>query len=402
MKAYARLYQAVFRLILPRMPWRQPELIKGEGSVASIGTTVKAYGVDRALLVSDPGLVRLGFVDQVREHLEKANVRVVVYDKTQANPTIDQIEEALLLYREGSCQGIVALGGGSPMDLAKAVGARIAMPNKTIPQLKGILKIKHNLPPLFAIPTTAGTGSEVTVAAVVTDSKTKEKYAISDLHLIPILAIHDPSLTVGLPPHITATTGMDALTHAVEAYLNHTSMPVTNQESEEAVQLIFRSLLKAYENGNDIRAREDMQKAAFLAGAAFTKAYVGYVHGLAHQLGGFYGIPHGLANAVILPIVLDYYGDKVEKKLARLADVASLSTPTMSQKEKADAFKSAIKEMNRKMNIPQTLEGIKEEDLEILVKRALEEVNPAYPVPVILNGKQLLELYHHVMKASSQ
>ncbi|MBN2849382.1 MAG: iron-containing alcohol dehydrogenase [Erysipelotrichaceae bacterium] len=402
MKAYARLYQAVFRLILPRMPWRQPELIKGEGSVASIGTTVKAYGVDRALLVSDPGLVRLGFVDQVREHLEKANVRVVVYDKTQANPTIDQIEEALLLYREGSCQGIVALGGGSPMDLAKAVGARIAMPNKTIPQLKGILKIKHNLPPLFAIPTTAGTGSEVTVAAVVTDSKTKEKYAISDLHLIPILAIHDPSLTVGLPPHITATTGMDALTHAVEAYLNHTSMPVTNQESEEAVQLIFKSLLKAYENGNDIRAREDMQKAAFLAGAAFTKAYVGYVHGLAHQLGGFYGIPHGLANAVILPIVLDYYGDKVEKKLARLADVASLSTPTMSQKEKADAFKSAIKEMNRKMNIPQTLEGIKEEDLEILVKRALEEVNPAYPVPVILNGKQLLELYHHVMKASSQ
>jgi len=401
MKAYARLYQAVFRLILPRMPWRQPELIKGEGSVSSIGSAVKAYGVDRALLVSDPGLVRLGFVDQVREHLEKANVRVVVYDKTQANPTIDQIEEALLLYREGSCQGIVALGGGSPMDLAKAVGARIAMPNKSIPQLKGILKIKHNLPPLFAIPTTAGTGSEVTVAAVVTDSKTKEKYAISDLHLIPILAIHDPSLTVGLPPHITATTGMDALTHAVEAYLNHTSMPVTNQESEEAVQLIFKSLLKAYENGNDIRAREDMQKAAFLAGAAFTKAYVGYVHGLAHQLGGFYGIPHGLANAVILPIVLDYYGDKVEGKLARLADVANVSNPTMSKKEKADAFKNAIKEMNRRMNIPQTLDGIKEEDLAILVQRALSEVNPAYPVPVILNGKQLLELYHHVMKASS-
>ena len=401
MKAYARLYQAVFRLILPRMPWRQPELIKGEGSVASIGSAVKTYGVDRALLVSDPGLVRLGFVDQVREHLEKANVRVVVYDKTQANPTIDQIEEALFLYREGSCQGIVALGGGSPMDLAKAVGARIAMPNKSIPQLKGILKIKHNLPPLFAIPTTAGTGSEVTVAAVVTDSKTKEKYAISDLHLIPILAIHDPSLTVGLPPHITATTGMDALTHAVEAYLNHTSMPVTNQESEEAVQLIFKSLLKAYENGNDIRAREDMQKAAFLAGAAFTKAYVGYVHGLAHQLGGFYGIPHGLANAVILPIVLDYYGDKVEGKLARLADVANVSNPTMSKREKADAFKNAIKEMNRRMNIPQTLDGIKEEDLAILVQRALSEVNPAYPVPVILNGKQLLELYHHVMKASS-
>lgn len=401
MKAYARLYQAVFRLILPRMPWRQPELIKGEGSVASIGSAVKTYGVDRVLLVSDPGLVRLGFVDQVRDHLEKANVRVVVYDKTQANPTIDQIEEALLLYREGSCQGIVALGGGSPMDLAKAVGARIAMPNKTIPQLKGILKIKHNLPPLFAIPTTAGTGSEVTVAAVVTDSKTKEKYAISDLHLIPILAIHDPSLTVGLPPHITATTGMDALTHAVEAYLNHTSMPVTNQESEEAVQLIFKSLLKAYENGNDIRAREDMQKAAFLAGAAFTKAYVGYVHGLAHQLGGFYGIPHGLANAVILPIVLDYYGEKVEGKLARMADVANVSTPTMSKREKADVFKNAIKEMNRRMNIPQTLDGIKEEDLAILVQRALSEVNPAYPVPVILNGKQLLELYHHVMKASS-
>jgi alcohol dehydrogenase class IV len=396
--AYARTYQAVFRLILPRMPWRQPELIKGEGSSSMIGTLVKNRGIDRVLLVSDLGLAKLGMIAPIRASLENANVQVSVYDKTQANPTIDQIEEALKLYHAFNAQGIVALGGGSPMDLAKAVGARIAKPNKSIQQLKGILKVNRPIPPLFAIPTTAGTGSEVTVAAVVTDARTKEKYAISDMHLIPLVAIHDPLLTVGLPPHITATTGMDALTHAVEAYLNHTSMPVTRTEAEESVELIFKSLYTAYQDGHNIKAREDMLKASFLGGAAFTKAYVGNVHAMAHQLGGFYGIPHGLANAVLLPLVLDAYGDAIEEDLAKLATIAKISTPNESKRAKAYAFKEAIKTLNAQMDIPQKLDGIREEDLPVLIKRALAEVNPAYPVPVIFNVRQMDEIYHKIMK----
>jgi len=396
--AYARTYQAVFRLILPHMPWRQPELIKGEGSVSLIGDIVKHRSIDRVLLVSDPGLAKLGMIAQIKESLEKANVQVSVYDKTQANPTIDQIEEALILYHGAKAQGIVALGGGSPIDLAKAVGARIAKPHKSIQQLKGILKVNRPIPPLFAIPTTAGTGSEVTVAAVVTDALTKEKYAVSDMHLIPLVAIHDPLLTVGLPPHITATTGMDALTHAVEAYLNHTSMPVTRVEAEESVELVFKSLYTAYSDGHNIQAREDMLQAAFLGGAAFTKAYVGNVHAMAHQLGGFYGIPHGLANAVLLPLVLDAYDDAIEDDLAKLAVVAKVSAPNESKRARAHAFKEAVKALNEKMNIPQKIDGIREEDLPILIKRALSEVNPAYPVPVIFNAKNMEDIYRMIMK----
>ena len=396
--AYARTYQAVFRLILPHMPWRQPELIKGEGSASMIGEIVKRRGIDRVLLVSDPGLAKLGMVARIIESLENANVQVTVYDQTQANPTIDQIEEALILYHRFDARGIVALGGGSPMDLAKAVGARIAKPHKTIPQLKGILKVNRPIPPLFAIPTTAGTGSEATVAAVVTDARTKEKYAISDMHLIPLVAIHDPLLTIGLPPQITATTGMDALTHAVEAYLNHTSMPVTRIEAEEAVQLIFESLYTAYSDGHNIKAREDMLKAAYLGGAAFTKAYVGNVHAMAHQLGGFYGIPHGLANAVLLPLVLDAYDEAIEDNLAKLAVIAKVSSPNESKRAKAHAFKEAVKTLNVKMNIPAKLDGIREEDLPVLIKRALSEVNPTYPVPVIFNTKNMEDIYHLIMK----
>ncbi len=397
-EAYARLYQSVFRLILPRMPWRQPELVSGEGSSARIGEIVKHRGIDRVLLVSDPGLSKLGMVAQIESSLRNANVLVTVYDKTQANPTIDQIEEAVVLYHEANAQGIVALGGGSPMDLAKAVGARIARPTKTIQQLKGILKVNRTIPPLFAIPTTAGTGSEVTVAAVVTDTKTKEKYAISDMHLIPLLAIHDPALTVGLPPHITSTTGMDALTHAVEAYLNRTSMPITRVESEEAVRLIFENLYIAYSDPHNMKARENMLKASFLGGAAFTKAYVGNVHAMAHQLGGFYGIPHGLANAVLLPVILDYYGDVIEDDLAQLATIAKLSSPNESKRGRALAFREGVKKLNSAMNIPLQLEGIRAEDLPILIKRALAEVNPTYPVPVMFNAKQMDEVYRKIMK----
>ena len=239
------------------------------------------------------------------------------------------------------------------------------------------------LPPFFAVPTTAGTGSETTVAAVVTDPETHEKNAINDICLRPKFAVLDPELTVGLPPHITSTTGMDALTHAVEAYIGRSNTKQTREQAEKATKLIFDNIEEAYNNGKDYEARANMLKGSYWAGCAFTRAYVGYVHAIAHNLGGLYGTPHGLANAVILPYVLEWYGDCIYPQLAKLADIVGITGS--SEAEKAQAFIAAIKKLNADMNIPTTFDFIKEEDLPTLIGRALKEGNPGYPVPRIMD-----------------
>jgi alcohol dehydrogenase len=297
------------------------------------------------------------------------------------------------MYIENNCSGIIAFGGGSPMDCAKGVGARVVRPNKSISQMKGVLKVMKRLPPLFAVPTTAGTGSETTLAAVITDSRTHEKYAINDTSLIPHYAVLDPLLTVNLPPHITATTGMDALTHAVEAYIGKSNTKNTRQYSREAVKLIFDNIYEAYSNGTNITARKNMQKASFLAGLAFTRAYVGYVHAVAHTLGGFYSLPHGLANAVILPYILEYFGSSAHKPLAELADIALITSSKDTDSQKAAKFIKAIKNLNKSMNIPEKISGIVESDIPIMAKRALSEGNPLYPVPQIMSMEEMLNIY---------
>jgi alcohol dehydrogenase len=279
------------------------------------------------------------------------------------------------------------------MDCAKGVGARIARPEKMVPQMKGELKIRKKIPPLFAIPTTAGTGSEATVAAVISNNETHEKYAINDMSLIPHYAVLDPMLTINLPPHLTAATGMDALTHAVEAYIGKSNTDETRQCSRDAVKLIFDYLPEAYRNGKNLEARTKMQKAAYLAGVAFTRAYVGYVHAIAHTLGGFYSVPHGLANAIILPHVLEYYGESVYEPLAELADLIKISNSTETIETKAKKFIEAIKFLNKEMDIPSKVSGINEDDLPLMVDRAYHEANPLYPVPKILSKKELLTLY---------
>ena len=259
--------------------------------------------------------------------------------------------------------------------------------------MKGILKIIKKLPPLFAIPTTAGTGSEATLAAVVSNSKTHEKYAIMDTSLIPHFAVLDPLLTVKLPPHITASTRIDALTHAVEAYIGRSNTKNTAQYSIDAVKLIFDNLDEAYANGANLAARSNMQKAAYLAGMAFTRAYVGYVHAIAHTLGGFYSVPHGLANAIILPYVLEYYGDSVQMQLAELADVIGNADPEKSIAQNAEKFIVAIKNLNERLDIPKKVSGIIESDIPVMVERALAEANPLYPVPRILYKDDLFQLF---------
>lgn len=395
--AYCRVFQKVVYVGSMVFDWSQPEVIKGAGAVKQLPAEIKAKGLDKVLVVTDKGLMSIKLLDGLFAELDKTGIKYVVFDGVQPNPTIDNIEDAVELYHENNCQGIIAFGGGSPMDCAKACGARIVRPEKSVPQLRGLLKVNKKLPPLFAVPTTAGTGSETTIAAVVSNPITHEKNAINDHKLIPKVAVLDPELTVGLPKHITSTTGMDALTHAVEAYIGKSNVPSTKKNAEIATKMIFDNLYKAYENGSDIEARMNMLEASFRAGLAFTRAYVGYVHSIAHNLGGHYGIPHGLANAVILPYVLDYYGKSAYKKLAKLADIAGLDTVGMNTEQKAKLFIATIREMNEKMGIPTKFDQIKEEDLPVIVQRALAEANPLYPVPKIMDKKDCESVIRQLM-----
>ena len=381
--AYYRAYQAAFKVAMPVFNWDEPQLLKGPGAIKDLPALVKSKGISNVLIVTDKGLMSLNLLDSLFEYLDKQNIRYTVYDGVQPNPSIENIEEARRIYLKNNCEGIIAFGGGSPMDCAKVAGARIANPNTTVSQMRGLLKVFKKIPPFFAVPTTAGTGSETTLAAVVSNMQTHEKYAINDPKLRPKYAVLDPELTTGLPKKITSTTGMDALTHAVEAYIGLSGVKSTDDYAEKATKLIFENLEKAYEDGKDIEARENMLVASFYAGMAFTRAYVGYVHAIAHNLGGMYGTPHGLANAVILPHVLEYYGETAHEKLAKLADIVGIDGD--SDKEKAEKFIEEIKEMNEEMDIPEHFDFIKDEDIPTIVERALKEGNPLYPVPKIMD-----------------
>ena len=392
---YCRAYQAVFKFAVKFLDWTEPQLIKGAGSVKQLAVAVRNNGHDSVLVVTDKGLMNLHLLDGLFDALKENRIEYTVYDGTQPNPTIDNIEEACKLYKENGCKAIIAFGGGSPMDCAKIAGARVVCPNKSVQKMRGTLKVLKKLPTLYAVPTTAGTGSETTLAAVVTDPKTHEKYAIQDPVIRPKYAVLDAQLTVGLPPHITSTTGMDALTHAVEAYIGRSNTKETEIAAKKATRLIFDNIEKVYADGKDIVARENMLEASYLAGIAFTRAYVGYVHAIAHNFGGMYGTPHGLANAVILPYVLEWFGESAYKRLSELADVAGIVTVQKTDEEKALLFIEKVKELNRKLSIPNHLEA-KAEDIEIIAERALKEGNPQYPVPRIMNKYECIELIKRI------
>ena len=396
-KIYCRIFQKAFYIVMPFMPWRKPSMTVGENSLLKLPSIIKSLNIKSVLIVTDKGLMNLGLVNPLIEELTNEGLNFIIYDEVVPNPTISNIEKGAKIYKDNNCESIIAFGGGSPMDCAKGIGARIARPNKPIHKMKGVLKVCKKLPPLFAIPTTAGTGSETTLAAVITNDETHEKYPINDFNLIPHYAILDPLLTEKLPKHITSTTGMDALTHAVEAFIGSSNTKETKQMALDAVELIFNNIKVAYDDGSNLEARKNMQIASFKAGVAFTRAYVGYVHAVAHTLGGAYNVPHGLANAVILPYVLEVFGEKAYKKLAILSDHVHLTDVNESIETKAKAFIQAIKDLNEYMNIPTKLE-IKEEDIPSLAKRADKEGNPLYPVPKLMNAKELENIYYLIKK----
>ncbi|MBQ6841188.1 MAG: iron-containing alcohol dehydrogenase [Bacilli bacterium] len=392
-RSYCRVFQFAFRLAMPILPYRKPTVYN---KVSDLEPLLKELKVKSVLLVTDESLRKAGVTKNLEKILSNCKIKCAVYDKTCANPTVKNVNEAKELYIKEKCECLIAFGGGSPMDCAKAVGALIAYPNKDLSKLKGLLKVLRKIPTLIAIPTTAGTGSEVTITAVITDSEKKHKYTMNDFTLIPRYAVLDPEVTYSLPPRFTSTTGMDALTHVVEAYIGGSTTKETRALSLEATKLIFNNVEKAYKNGNNHDARQNMLIAAYKAGIAFSKSYVGYIHAIAHSLGGQYNIPHGLANAVVMPIVLEEYGKSAYKKLHDLGMAAGVVRKGDSYEKGAKKFIKAIRELNKKMDIPETIQGIKAEDISLMAKHADKEANPLYPVPKLMNAKELEVIYYKV------
>lgn len=396
-KGYYRTIQAVARVGTKIVKLKIPELVSGAGSVNKLPDIMKEQRIDKVLIIVSRTIVKSGLLEDFFIKLKENNMSYEIYDSVKPNPTIENIEDCLKVYKSFNCEAIVAIGGGSPIDCAKVVAARATNSNLQIKDLRGFLKVRKPIPPFFAVPTTAGSGSEVTVAAVVTDSNTHEKYAIADFKLVPDFAILDPELTVGVPQHLTATTGMDALTHAIEAYVGKNGTSYTNDKALKAIKLIIDNLENVYKDGTNIEGRNAMLVASNYAGEAFTRANVGYVHAIAHSIGGLYGVAHGLANAIILPKVLEYYGESAYIKLSEIAIYAKLGDKSDDKKNLALKLIATIKDMNRNMNIPLGIKELRQEDIPLISQRAMKEGNPIYPVPKIMSVIECEELLENLL-----
>jgi alcohol dehydrogenase len=380
-------------LLVKVVPYKKQKLFNHISELTTFILNNKA----RYFIVTDEGIVKAGLVRGIESILKNNKLDYYIFDKTVPNPTIQNVEDAVLSYQKFNAQAIIAIGGGSPIDLAKALAARVARPNKSIAKMKGILKVNAKIPLLIAIPTTSGTGSEVTVASVVSDPINKKKYAVIDPNLLPDAVLLDPKLTTGMPPFITATTGMDALTHAVECYLGNSGSSETERYSLEAIKLVFNNIQTVIKEPNNLEARKNMQLAAYKAGYAFTRAYVGNVHAIAHALGGYYNVVHGLANAIIMPYVLEQYGQPAHHKLAILATHIGVNNPTLNDQENAKLFIEAIKKLNLALGLDDKIRNtIKKADLEDLITHSYKEANPFYPVPRIFTRQDYLDVYRKI------
>lgn len=398
MHPFYRSRQALLSVVLHLAEKRKQPFWLEENALMQLAPELAQRDLRFILLVTTAGMVRRGTLAPFFASLQSHGIAFSVFSDVMPDPTTECVEQGYRLFKEQKCSAIVAIGGGSVLDCAKGIAAHAARPEKTLLQMRGLLQVRggKNLPPLFAVPTTAGTGSEATAAAVFTDASSEKhyKFAVSDFCLVPRLAVLDPLLTKSLPPQLTAQTGMDAMTHAVEAYINRFASAYVKKTATEAVRLIDGNLYTAYTNGDDLGARKNMLYASYLAGIAFTNNFVGYVHALAHAVGALYGVPHGLANAVLLPAVLREYGAAVTKPLSELASAAGLCEK--SEEALADAFIRRIETLCESMRIPDRFSVLRQEDFPLLISRALCEANPDYPVPVIFGESELAEILHAV------
>jgi alcohol dehydrogenase len=362
------------------LPFPKPTLFSGPGSSLRLCEAMALMGVHRVLIVTDAMLVKIGLLEDIEAKLKELGIRAVVYDGVLPDPTIDQIEAGLKVLKRERCQAILAVGGGSPIDAAKIIAAR-ATNNKPVSRMEGMFKVFSAPLPLYVVPTTAGTGSEVTIAAVVSDPKRKKKTPIMDPKLVPMMAALDGALMTGLPAHVTAATGMDALTHAVEAYISANALPETDGYALAATRLIMENLPRAVSKGKDLEARQAMSFASYYAALAFTRAGVGYVHAIAHNLGAYYHTPHGLANAIVMPYVLNYSKRSCVRRLATLGEVAGLKEKGDRPQALATKFIDHIRSMNEQFGIPDKLEALKKSDIPAIARAALKEAHFTYAVP---------------------
>lgn len=389
-KIFCRTFQKGLFLSLPFLPYRDPEILQ---SIDSVAIHLQRFNLKKVLLIADPALVQGTVFKEIIKTLHHGQIDFVLFDEVHPNPTTASVHQAAALYRKNNCQATIAYGGGSAIDLAKACGAAIAKPDKTLSSMAGSLKVLKKTPHLIAIPTTCGTGSEATLAAVLVDETTHHKFAISDFPLIPDAAVLDARCIHELPPFLVATTGMDALCHAVEAYIGQSVTKETGNWALEAVRLIFSSLDACVKHESE-QAERNMLMASHLAGKAFTRSYVGYIHALSHALSGQYNLPHGKTNAILMPIILREYGNAIYPALSQLAKAAELQEyPMESQKDLALKFIDAIEKMNERYGIPCGIAEIDLKGIKVLAHHAAKEANPLYPVPVLFSESRLREIY---------
>lgn len=363
------------------IPQGKPTLFTGEGASIKLSENIAGFGHKKILIITDEILHKLGVLDGIKQTLEKAGVDFVVFDEVLPDPTYAIVDAGTACYRKENCDAVLAVGGGSSIDAAKAIALAASNRVKNSIKLAGVYRGRRGPVPLYAVPTTAGTGSEVTLASVISDSETHAKLPIVDHRTLPLAAALDPVLMTGMPKPITAATGMDALTHAVESFIATTSTRNTELYSRSAIKAIFEHLPRAYHHGEQLNAREAMAMASFNAGFAFSKTLVGYVHGIAHQLGAFYGTPHGLANALVLPHVLEFSADVVEQKLATLAADIGVAKAKASDADNAQAFIDAVYHLQEEVKVLRQLDALKTSDIRAIAKAALKESHSSYAVP---------------------
>ena len=393
---YYKFMAFVVTLLLRLLPRNAPVVYKGLNSALVLCEQVAILGFSKVIIITDDFLGSSGILDGIKAKLTETGVDFVVYDGVLPDPSFDKVQEGEAMLRTEQCQAIIAVGGGSVLDAAKMMAMLHTNPGP-LEKFDGIQKCKKPGLPLFAIPTTAGTGSEITLAAVITDPVSHRKIPVVDSKMIPGYVALDAEIMKGMPPGITAATGMDALTHAVESYLSKASTESTEIQAKAATRLIFKYLVRAYHDGNDMEARDAMAVASFYAGAAFGKTSVGYVHGIAHQLGRVCGTPHGNANAMVLPEVLATYGDCVHQRLADLARLVGLEGSGNAQL--AGQFIQAIEDMRKEMELPLQPKGLQTSDIPEIVDEALKEAGGLYPVPRYMSETEVKSIVNGLLAA---
>ena len=381
-----RFRQALFSPIQKIQLYMQPKIIKGEHALLDLVDVLKEKHLTHYMIVTTPGFIKRGTLQSFFDALNQNDIQYSIFHDLKPNPEISDVEKLKEMFIKEGCQALIAIGGGSVIDCSKAALACIQMNNLDVKTVLHTGRVSKPLPLLIAVPTTAGTGSEVTAGAVITDPIKKRKYALSHLFLIPKYAVLDSSLLVSLPSNMTAYTGMDALTHAIEAYINCFNNRKTNEYALRAIKTIFQYLVPSFEDGLNKHYRLELLEASYNAGVAISNNYVGYVHAIAHGIGGMYHLQHGMINATILPIVLEVYGSAVVSKLAKIADVVGITGAT--DQDKSTQFIQKLKDLNQIFSIPTSIPEIQEEDIHYLAIGAEKEGNPSYPTPVTWNVEQ--------------